>query len=126
MIKNKELIPLFNDLRNILKPYSKYFNSVVEVEGAYHLKSDIDIEIEGRKKKEMYFASLLIQKNYVGFYFMPVYIDTTIKNSLSPQLLSLLKGKSCFYIKKLDDQLKSDMVNALEIGLRMYKDYKWI
>jgi hypothetical protein len=33
------------------------------------------VEVLGRKKDELWFASALIQKGYVGFYYMPVYGD---------------------------------------------------
>ena len=82
--------------------------------------------IDGRKRKEVFFAGLIIQKSYVGFYFMPIYTDTDLKEIFKPELLKLLKGKSCFHIKKLDDELKRQIEEALEIGYELYKKDEWI
>jgi len=42
-----------------------------------------DLVIAGRKCKEVFFAGLIIQKSYVGFYFMPVYTDAEAMSSSS-------------------------------------------
>ena len=55
----------------------------------------------GRKYPETYFAGVIAQKGYVGFYFMPVQADEQSR-IFSPELLALLKGKSCFHFKRLD------------------------
>jgi hypothetical protein len=79
-----------------------------------------------KKKKEVFFAGLIIQKSYVGFYFMPIYAETDLKEVFKPELLKLLKGKSCFHIKKLDDELKSQIREALELGFELYKERGWV
>ena len=62
--------------------------------------SNKDVVIDGRKKSELYFASVIPQKGYVGFYYMPVYTNPERKKLFEPELLSLLKGKSCFYVRR--------------------------
>ena len=88
--------------------------------------SEKDIEIDGRKRKRIFFASIIIQKNYVGFYFMPIYTDTKLKSFFKPELLSLLKGKSCFYIKTLDKELESQIELVLKKGFNLYKKRGWV
>ena len=82
--------------------------------------------IEGRKRKEVFFAGLIIQKGYVGFYFMPVYSDVEMKDFFKPELLSRLKGKSCFHIKKLDEALLGQIDEALRRGYALYVQKGWI
>jgi hypothetical protein len=43
----------------------------------------------------------------VGFYFMAVYTDISIKEIFEPELLSTPEDKSCNHIKKLDKKLLS-------------------
>lgn len=43
-----------------------------------------------------------------------------------PDLLKLLKGKSCFHIKKIDDKLIKQMKKALDIGYNLYNKRGWI
>ena len=73
-----------------------------------------------------YFASAIIQKGYVGFYFMPVYSTPEMKDLFPPELLSLLKGKSCFHIKKLDKKLLAQVRKALKDGYKLYKTREWV
>ena len=92
----------------------------------YDLWSFKDLEIAGRKRKEVYFAGLIIQSSYVGFYYMPIYTDVSLKDVFKPELLKLLKGKSCFHVKKLDKELESQIAFALEKGYKLYKKRGWI
>jgi hypothetical protein len=84
------------------------------------------VVIDGRKKKEVFFAGLIIQKAYVGFYYMPIYAETDLKTVFKPELLRLLKGKSCFHVKKLDEELLRQIEAALKIGYELYRGRGWV
>ena len=123
---NEHLIEIFKKLKKLLKKYEKPLKPKWDLDSKYDLWSFKDLEISGRKRKEVYFAGLIIQSNYVGFYFMPVYVDTKLKEVFQPELLKLLKGKSCFHIKSLDKKLERQIKEALDIGYRLYKKRDWI
>jgi hypothetical protein len=122
----EKLVPIFKRLKILLKKYENPLKSKFDLDSKYDLWSFKDLEIAGRKKREMYFAGLIIQSNYVGFYFMPIYSDTKIKDLLKPELLSTLKGKSCFHIKSLNQKLENQIEKALKIGFDLYKKSGWI
>ena len=90
------------------------------------LWSEKAVEIEGRKRDEVYFAGLIVQKGYVGFYFMPVYTHAAQKDVFAPALLALLKGKSCFHVKRLDDELVTHVEDALAAGFQLYRERGWV
>ena len=92
----------------------------------YHLWSEKDVVVAGRPRKEVFFAGLIVQKGYVGFYFMPVYAEPERKDLFAPELLSLLEGKSCFHVKRLDDELLGQIREALETGRELYRERGWI
>ena len=92
----------------------------------FDLWTDKPVVIEGRKRKEVYFAGLIIQKGYVGFYYMPVYAEPELKQVFEPELLSLLKGKSCFHVKKLDERLAGQVEAALRRGFECYQKNGWV
>ena len=98
---------------------SHHFNPTI-TERWYDLYSVKDVEIQGRKRKEVWFAGIIIQKAYVGFYYMPVYAEPERKATFKPELLKLLKGKSCFHIRKLDNELLSQIEQALADGFEMF------
>jgi hypothetical protein len=80
----------------------------------------------GGKPVNVQMAAVILQKGYVGFYLMCIYMDGKAKKEISPALMKLLKGKSCFYIKKLDDGLKKDIEAALVVGTKAYRKRGWL
>jgi hypothetical protein len=122
----EELVHIYQRLKKILKEYEDPLKPKFDLDSKYDLWSFKELKIAGRKRKEVFFASLIIQSSYVGFYYMPIYIDTDLKDVFDPELLSLLKGKSCFHIKKIDEKLEKQIKKALDIGFKLYKKRGWI
>lgn len=122
-----ELVPIFECIKKMLLPYVK---GSLELVGGFGgmlcLVSRKSLVIEGRKKDEMWFAGILIQKGYVGFYYMPVYANPDMKKVFKPELLKCLKGKSCFHIKKNDPVIMAQIKESLKIGYDMYKERGWM
>lgn len=121
----QDLQEVFFALKRELLIYHPPLNPKVDSELAYDLWSFKDLVIEGRKRKEVYFAGLMKHKDYVGFYYMPVYAEPEIKAFFKPELLKLLKGKSCFHIKRLDVVLLEQIREALAQGFRQYQQRGW-
>jgi len=122
----KDLVNIYRRLKKILKKYEKPLISKFDLDSKYDLWSIKNIVIDARKKKELYFAGLIIQSKYVGFYYMPVYTNVQLKDFFKPDLLRLLKGKSCFHIKKLDENLEKQIDEALKKGYELYEKRGWI
>lgn len=127
MIMKTDFIEIFQTIRAVLQPYAALgFNNRTNSETNYDLWSDRQVIIEGQEKHEVFFASVMIHKGHVGFYFMPVSAEPEMKKIFDPALLKLLKGKSCFHIKKLDDVLLEHIETALAEGYRLYKEKGWV
>ena len=122
----EKLVDIYNQLKPLMRKYENPLLPKLDLDSKYDLWSFKDVVIDGRKRKEVFFASLVIQSSYVGFYYMPIYTDTTLTEVFSPELLKLLKGKSCFHIKKIDENLKTEIKKALDIGYKRYKKRGWI
>lgn len=122
----EKLTEIFKRLKKLLKKYENPLKPKFDMDSKYDLWSFKTLEIAGRKRKEVYFAGLIIQSSYVGFYYMPVYTDTDLKDVFKPELLNLLKGKSCFHIKHLDNELENQIAFALEKGYELYKKRGWV
>jgi hypothetical protein len=121
-----KLIRIFKELKTILKKFEDPLKSKFDLDSKYDLWSIKDVEISGRIKKEVFFASIVIRSSYVGFYYMPIYTDTNLQAVFRPELMKLLKGKSCFHIRELDPILKQQIIEALKIGYKLYKKRGWI
>lgn len=110
----------------MLKKYGLPFIAKSDYDSRHELWSIRDIEIARRTRKEVFFAGLIIQSNYVGFFYMPIYAHNGLKKVFKKELLATLKGKSCFHIKKLDGTLKMQIRQALEIGYKFYTKNGWV
>jgi len=124
-----DLQEIFARLRTALSEYSPPLaerTARAPGKDSYELWSELEVEIEGRKRDELFFAGLIVQKGYVGFYFMPVYTDPEKAKLFHPDLLKLLRGKSCFHVKRLDDELARQIESALREGFALWRRRGWI
>ncbi len=80
----------------------------------------------GGKPVDLQFAAAILQKGYVGFYLMCIYMNEPVKKKISPALLKLLKGKTCFYLKSLDETLQKDIKAALDASAKYYRERGWV
>lgn len=87
----------------------------VSVPGAYGGRP-VDLEV----------ASLVIQKGFVGFYFMPLYLKPALKSKISPALRKRLKGKTCFHINQAGAATEEDVRRAVDLGTQLYRDRGWL
>jgi len=126
-VKNPALLPLFSELRALLEPYAEHFTVRRDEPGYYDLWSEREVVIDGRQRHEVFFAGLIIQKSYVGFYYMPIYADpATAAAFFGAELLATLRGKSCFYIKKLTPEIAAQIQQALAKGYELYEERGWV
>jgi hypothetical protein len=122
-----ELVPIFGELCKLLSVYEK---GSIKLrggkEGQIAMVSEKPVEIAGSIRKELWFAAALIQKGYVGLYFMPVHSKEEQAAVFEPALLKCLKGKGCFHIKVNDPVLFKQIKTSLKAGYQLYKERGWI
>jgi len=130
--KSDSLDAIFDGLHDLLSRYSpplKSSGGKVRAKRDFHLTIPKAASVPGAyggKPVALDLASIILQKGYVGFYFMPVYIQPALKKNISPSLLATLKGKTCFHIKKLNADLLNDIDAALREGIKLYKSRGWL
>ena len=61
-LSQEELVEICRGLKNITKRYEGPFQSKVDGDSSYDLWSFKDLVIAGRKRKEMFFASIVIRE----------------------------------------------------------------
>jgi hypothetical protein len=117
MRNNNEFQTVFQKLRDILKEYEPRLLLLTDKRGNYYLNTPYcDIF-----KKEICFASIAIKKNYVSYYFMPVYGCPEMVQGLSPELKARMQGKACFNFKKVDDDLFMELAQLTKTGFDRFK-----
>jgi len=121
-----DLNAVWREIRTLLEKYTPPLEVRKDIKGGYHLWSVKDITVVGRKKKEVYFAGVIPEKGYIGFHYMPIYTNPERKSMFKPELLALLKGKSCFHVRHLETEVKKQIKDALASGFKLYKRRGWV
>lgn len=126
--KSIELEAIFGEMKAILQRHAKVFterSDTVKNKNNYHLIVVKPQVIAGHKRDELWFASIIQQKDSVGFYFTLVSRDE-VRAQLSSALLEHRDGGACFHFKTLTPQLKKDVQAALKIGVEVYRKQGWL
>ena len=123
-----ELVKIFDAIKKMMLPYDKKGTLILHAAtgGQANLVSHKPLEIEGRKRTEMWFVSTLIQKGYVGFHYLPIYMNPSMGELFSPAFMKCLKGKACFHIKKNDPEILAEVQKAIKIGYEAYQKRGWV
>jgi hypothetical protein len=112
-----EFNPIFIRLRSILEPYAARLKVTADAADHYCL----ELAPTPNLKKAFPAAWVMINKNYVSYHFMPVYMFPSLRESMSPQLRSRMQGKSCFNFKALNETLFKELEKVTAEGFAMAK-----
>jgi len=111
---------VFEHLKNILKPFEPKLTVTADTPDAYSL----DGPYSEKWKKQLFFGSAQIKKNYVSFYLMPVYMFPDLLKDLSPELRKYMQGKSCFDFKKVEPDLFKELAELTHKGIERFRTSK--
>ena len=117
MTKSPVFQQVFERLRAILKPYEHQLVLVDDLPERYYLNGHYSQKF----KKDLFFGSTIIQKNYVSFYLMPVYMYPEMLETISPDLKKRMQGKSCFNFKTVDEALFDELTALTKRGYERFK-----
>jgi hypothetical protein len=118
MPTQSDLPLVFEQLKNILKPHAEKLTLKTDTPEAYYL----DGPYSEKWKKELFFGSAQIKKNYVSFYLMPVYMYPELLKDISPELKKRMQGKSCFNFKKVEPVLFEELALLTRRGAEKFKE----
>ncbi|HQI71451.1 MAG TPA: hypothetical protein PLT47_11910, partial [Bacteroidales bacterium] len=113
----------FDRIKNMFQQFVPPLRVMMENDERYDLYSAKEVEIKNRSYKEIYFGSVILKPKYTGFYFMPVYLFPEMLNEVPETLKKLQTGKSCFHIKKYDEELFKTIEELMKEGFATYKKH---
>ncbi len=116
----------FDRIKNMFQQFVPPLRVMMENDERYDLYSAKEVEIKNRSYKEIYFGSVILKPKYTGFYFMPVYLFPEMLNEVPETLKKLQTGKSCFHIKKYDEELFKTIEELMKEGFATYKKHKYV
>ena len=108
---------LFDRLKALLVPYASSLNVIDDQPDKYYLETGYS----EKWKKPLFFGSAIVQKNYVSFYLMPVYMYPELLKGISPELQKRMQGKSCFNFKSLIGETVGELEKLAGLGVERLK-----
>jgi hypothetical protein len=116
MPKQPDFTLVFQGLKKIIKPYASKLNVTADSKDVY----SIDGPYSGKWKRDLFFASVQVRKNYVSFYLMPVYMYPDLLEGISPELKKRMQGKSCFNFRNVDPDLFEELAVLTKKGYKKF------
>lgn len=91
---------------------------------------EVNGTIEAPQGKKMvqgiYFSSIVPKEKDVRFYFYPAYTHPQEFENLSDRLNKFKKGKSCFHVKYLDEELELEIKQMIAKAIDVYRKDGWL
>jgi hypothetical protein len=82
---------------------------------------------QGKKVVQgIYFSSIVPKEKDVRFYFYPAYTHPHKFENLSDTLKKFKKGKSCFHIKYMDEELELEIKQMVSKAIEVYRKDGWL
>jgi hypothetical protein len=109
---------VFAKLRAILKQYEGAMVVERDSEGEYYLNT----RRFDKRKKPIFFGAVKINKNYVSFHFMPVYMYPQLLDTAPEGLRKRMQGKSCFNFTRVDDEAFEQLARLTARGVERVRE----
>lgn len=118
------------DIRESLKSTLESFLGPLKVRVDKPSNFEVNGTIEAPQGKKMvdgiYFSSIVPKEKDVRFYFYPAYTHPQEFEHISDKLKKFKKGKSCFHIKFLDEELEIEIKEMVAKAIDVYRKDGWL
>jgi hypothetical protein len=106
----------FAGLKAVLAPHMGRLKATADTAGKYEVST-----LASRPGTSAWCAAVHIQKNYVSFYLMPLYMYPELGKSISAALAKRRQGKSCFNFTGPDPELFRELAVLTDAGFREFR-----
>lgn len=118
------------DIREALKSTLEGFLGPLRVRIDKPSNFEVNGTIEAPQGKKMvpgiYFSSIVPKEKDVRFYFYPAYTHPEEFENISDRLKKFKKGKSCFHVKYLDEELELEIKQIVSKAIDVYRKDGWL
>jgi hypothetical protein len=103
---------VFGRLKTILEPYGRRMHVTENGPDGY----GVEMAPEAERNPTTWFGGVRRGRAYVSYYLMPVYVEPSLLDGVSPALRRRMQGKSCFNFKVVDDALFAELADLTRRG----------
>ena len=118
------------DIRDTLKSRLEEFLGPLKIGIDKPSNFEVNGTIEAPQGKKIvdgiYFSSLVPKEKDVRFYFYPAYTHPEEFENISDRLKKFKKGKSCFHVKYLDEELENEIKQMISKAIDVYRKEGWL
>jgi len=108
---------VFGELKAIMQAHEEGLVVKADGEGDYYL----DTRSLDKHKRPVFFGAVRINKNYVSYHLMPIYMFPELLDETSDALRKRMQGKSCFNFTKVDEPLFAELAELTRQGIDRYR-----
>lgn len=118
MARNEAMFDtVFGKLKSIMQEFENGMVVKADKAGDYYL----DTRSVDKHKKPIFFGAVKVNKNYVSYHFMPVYMFPDLLDGISDELRKRMQGKACFNFTKVDNTLFEELAWLTRQGAERIK-----
>lgn len=118
----KDLQEIETYLKGLLNDHSAVFKVTKDTPAAYEVSGTIEAMQGAKKVDGIYFSTVMPKPKDIRFYFFPLYTHREdLEALMSEEVKKCLKGKTCFHIKALSDDLKKDLKQLVHKSVKLYQ-----
>jgi hypothetical protein len=103
---------VYRRLKSILEPYGRRMHVSADAPTSY----GVDMAPETERDPTTWFGGVRLGKRYVSYYLMPVYVEPSLLDGVSPELMRRMQGKSCFNFTAVDEGLLAELERLTRTG----------
>jgi hypothetical protein len=94
---------VFSTLKAVLARHAPHLSVKADSSVEYTLVSKSPSPFPQHRGQPLHFASVRLGQAYVSFHLMPLYMNATLANTISPGLRKRMHGKTCFNFRSEPD-----------------------
>lgn len=118
----KDLNEIRAKLTALLNEHASVLKTTADTEEKFEVSGTIEA-MQGKKKVEgIYFSTVMPKPKDVRLYFFPTYSHKEQLGELPENLKKALKGKSCFHIKQMDDEMEQNLRTLIKRSVELYQE----
>ena len=121
-----EIADIKETLKSILEEFIGTLKVRVDKPTNFEVNGTVDAPQGKQIVQGIYFSSVVPKEKDVRFYFYPAYTHPQEFQHLSERLQKFKKGKSCFHVKYLDDELEMEIREMVAKAIQVYKLEGWL
>ncbi len=118
----KDLNEISKRLKAMLAEYQSVLKTTTDSSDKFEVSGTVPT-LQGKKKVDgIYFATVMMKPKDVRFYFFPTYTHKEQLGELPENLKKALKGKSCFHIKQMDEEMEQHLRTLIKKSVAYYQN----